>query len=80
MHHVKRLKGRGWFILAVSFLIFSEAGMGYIVTQASPKPGDKPTIQKIHLTFYGANDNTPPKSSTIQYKTMHQSAGGTGTF
>lgn len=34
----------------------------------------------VPVTFYGAADNDPPGSTTIEFPQVHQAAGGTGTY
>ncbi|HEY4021113.1 MAG TPA: ricin-type beta-trefoil lectin domain protein [Pseudonocardiaceae bacterium] len=46
---------------------------------ASATPSASRATQQAFITMYGWYDNTPP-SASISYPTLHQTAGGTGTF
>lgn len=74
----RRLRGRSLATACIALLSVVVAllvgGNTASATSASPS-----STEQAFITMYGWYDNTPP-SDTISYPTLHQHAGGTGTF
>ncbi|RJQ71558.1 hypothetical protein D5S17_27540 [Pseudonocardiaceae bacterium YIM PH 21723] len=66
-------------VLGVALLTMAALLVAPDPVNQAPAAQTQQTIT-ARVTFYGALDNDPPGSADIAYPTLHQKAGGTGTY